>query len=90
MRFKIRTIEISKNEFLTKVTKNSEMYYVAGVSLNFTIIIRNLIELTKQRTNEPTKSTKPTKPTERNKPTNQPTDQTNQTNQTNQPTEPTN
>jgi hypothetical protein len=38
MRFKIRTIEKSKNEFLTKVTKNSEMYYVAGVSLNVTII----------------------------------------------------
>ena len=40
MRFKFRTVEKSKNEFLTKVTKNSEMNYVAGVSLNVTIIIR--------------------------------------------------
>ena len=77
MRFKIRTIAKSKNEFLTKVTKNSEMYYVAGVSLNFTIIIRNLIELTKEPANEPTNQTK--KP-------NQP----NQLNQPNQRTKPTN
>ena len=79
MRFKICTIWKSKYEFVTKVTKNSEMYYVASVSLNFTTIIRNFIEITKERTNERTKQT--------NKQTNKP-NQSNQLNQLNQPNEP--